>query len=72
MLQFPPPSGVPKAESLTEPQKHQPVSVFVDMATSFVLIGLIREIDRPHRGAIHQQFEDIGSGVMPARIELPA
>ena len=38
---------------------------------SFLLMALIREIDWPHRGAIHVQFEDIGSSVMPAHIELP-
>ena len=46
--------------------------VFVALAISFLSMALIREIDRPHRGAIHLQFEDIGSRVMPARIELPA
>ena len=45
---------------------------FVGSAISYLSMALIREIDWPHLGAIHVQFEDIGSGVMPAHIELPA
>jgi len=47
------------------------VYVLVDMAISILSTALIREINWPHRGAIHMQFEDIGASVMPARIELP-
>ena len=67
-------SRVPRAENLTAPapQKHRHIDVFVAWAIASRSMALIREIDRPHRGAIHLQFEDIGSSVMPARIELPA
>ena len=69
------PSDVPTAARMphrTAPQKRGPAHLFVDLAIPFLLTALIREIDGPHCGAIHVQFEDIGSGVVPAHIELPA
>lgn len=71
LIREPIPSGVPTAENSTAQQRRRPVHVFVGMAIFLLLTALIREIDWPHRGAIHVQFEDIGASVMPARIELP-
>ena len=63
---------VTECRSLRSSRKPWPVYAFVGSAISYLSMALIREIDWPHRGAIHVQFEDIGSRVMPAHIELPA